>query len=330
MSAARRRRTSAGFFFLAWLAIAITIGDTAIAEPYPSKTITIVHGFGAGGGADILLRAVTPALAERLGQPVVIDYKVGAGGNIAFSYVARSAPDGYTLLMATPGLITNPFVYADAQYDPLRDFTPVGPIGSVPQVLIVNPALPARSVTELIALAKAKPGTLNFSSSGVGTSLHLTGELFRVAAGIDIVHVPYKGALQAEADIVSGQVQMMFNVLPSALPLIKSGQLRALAVTGAERAATLPDTPTMIEAGLPDFTALTWNGIVAPAGTPVPIVAHLNAALTETLAQPAVRERLAGMDQDAWSSTPAAFAAFLDAEQKKWAPVIRAAGIHAQ
>ncbi|HUA54394.1 MAG TPA: tripartite tricarboxylate transporter substrate binding protein [Candidatus Sulfotelmatobacter sp.] len=320
-----RRGTLAGLV----LACLVTAA-AALAQPYPTKPITIVHGFGAGGGADILLRAVTPAMSERLEQPVVIDYKVGAGGNIAFSYVARSEPDGYTLLMATPGLITNPFVYAAAQYDPLRDFTPVGPIGSVPQVLVVNPALPARSVAELIALAKAKPGTLNYSSSGVGTSLHLTGELFRVAAGIDIVHVPYKGALQAESDIVSGQVQMMFNVLPSALPMIKSGQLRALAVTSAERAATLPDTPTMIEAGLPDFTALTWNGIVAPAGTPAPIVARLNAALIDALKLPAVRERLAGMGQDAWSSTPEAFAAFLRDEQTKWAPVIKAAGIRAQ
>jgi tripartite-type tricarboxylate transporter receptor subunit TctC len=316
---------------LAWLAIAAPpVATPAVAQPYPAKPITIVHGFGAGGGADILLRTVTPTIAERLGQPVVIDYKVGAGGNIAFTHVARAAPDGYTLLMATPGLITNPFVYADAKYDPLRDFTPVGPIGSVPQVLVVNPAMTVRSVADLIALAKAKPGTLNYSSSGVGTSLHLTGELFRFAAAIDIVHVPYKGAMQAEADIVSGQVQMMFNVLPSALPLIKSGQLRPLAVTSATRAATLPDTPTMIEAGLPGFTALTWNGIVAPAGTPAPIVARLNAAITAALDTPDVRERLAGMGQDAWSSTPEQFAAFLRAEQTKWATVIKTAGIHAQ
>ena len=310
--------------------VALAAGVPALAQPYPAKPITIVHGFGAGGGADILLRAVTPAMSERLGQPIVIDYKVGAGGNIAFTHVARSAPDGYTLLMATPGLITNPYVYADAKYDPLRDFTPIGPIGSVPQVLIVNPALKAGSVAELIALAKAEPGKLNYSSSGVGTSLHLTGELFRFTAGIDIVHVPYKGAMQAEADIVSGQVQMMFNVLPSALPLIKSGQLRPLAVTSETRAATLPDTPTMIEAGVRGFTALTWNGIVGPAGIPAPIVARLNAAIAAALAQPEVRERLAAMGQDAWSSTPEQFTAFLHAEQTKWAGVIKTAGIHAQ
>jgi tripartite-type tricarboxylate transporter receptor subunit TctC len=310
----------------AWLLAAAPV----FAQAYPERPITIIHGFAAGGGADLLLRAVTPAVSAQLGQPIVIDYKVGAGGNIAIAYVARATADGYTLLLGTPGLVTNPFVFAEAKFDPLADFAPVGLIGSVPTVLVVNPAVAARSVAELVTLAKANPGKLNYASSGIGTSLHLTAELFKLATGIDVVHVPYKGGLQAEADVVSGQAEMMFNVLPSALPLIQSGQLRPLAVTGRARAATLPDTPTMIEAGLPGFVALTWNGILAPAATPKPIVDRLSAAFRQALSDPEVLHRLAGMGQDPLSSTPEAFGAFLREEQQKWGRVIKTAGIQPQ
>jgi tripartite-type tricarboxylate transporter receptor subunit TctC len=315
-----------GRVLLGWL-LAVSCAD---AQTYPDRPITIVHGFGAGGGADLFLRAIVPAVSDRLGQPIQIDYRVGAGGNIAFGYVAKAAPDGYTLLMGTPGLVTNPMIFAEARFDPLHDFTPIGLIGSVPTVLVVNPALPVRTVAELVALAKAQPGKLNFVSSGIGTSLHLTGELFKVAAGIELTHVPYRGGLQAEADVVSGQVEMMFNVLPSALPMINADKLRPLAVTGSARAATLPNTPTMIEAGLPGFVALTWNGILAPAGTPPAIVDRVNAALRQALADPDLRARLAGMGQDPVTDTPAEFRDFLRQEQEKWAPVIKTAGIKPQ
>jgi tripartite-type tricarboxylate transporter receptor subunit TctC len=302
----------------------------AVAQGYPEKPITIINGFGAGGGADLFIRAIIPEVAAELGQPILVDYRIGAGGNVAMAYVARAAPDGYTLMLATPGLVTNPMIFADFKIDALRDFAPVSLIGSTQNVLIVDPALPIRSVQDLIALAKARPGALNFASSGVGSSLHLAGEFFKLAAGIDIVHVPYKGGVQAQADLVSGQAQIMFNVLPSALPLIRGGQLRALAVTGTTRADTLPDTPTMIEAGVPGYVAITWNGILAPARTPRPIVDKLSEAFNQALRLPAVRERLAAMGQDLLGTTPEDFAAFLRDEQEKWARVIRAAAIQPQ
>jgi tripartite-type tricarboxylate transporter receptor subunit TctC len=315
-----------GQILLFWLVVTAAAG----AQGFPDRPVTIVHGFGAGGGADLLLRAIIPAVSDQLGQPLVVDYRVGAGGNIAISYVARAAPDGYTLLLGTPGFVWNPLIFAEARFDPLHDFAPVGLIGSVPTVLVVNPALPAHSVAELVALARARPGKLTFASSGVGSSLQLTGELFKLAAGIDLTHVPYKGSLQAEADIMSGQVDMMFNVLPSALPLIQGGQLRPLAVTASTRAATLPETPTMIEAGLPGFVALTWNGILAPAATPTPVIDRLSTAFRQALERADVIARLVAMGQDPMTSTPAAFGAFLRQEHDKWAHVIATSGIQAQ
>jgi tripartite-type tricarboxylate transporter receptor subunit TctC len=308
----------------------LLICSPAWAQTYPERPITIINGFGAGGGADLFIRAIVPEVAEALGKPVLVDYRVGASGSIAMTYVARATPDGYTLLLGTPGLVTNPLVFADAKIDVLRDFAPVSLIGSTQNVLIVDPALPVNSVKELIALAKAKPGRLNFASSGVGSSLHLAGEFFKLAAGVDIVHVPYKGGLPAQADVVSGQAQMMFNVLPSALPMIKAGQLKALAVTGKTRTETLPDTPTMIEAGLRGYVALTWNGILAPAHTPKPILDKLSAAFRRALGEPAVRQRLAAMGQDLLGDTPEEFTAFLQDEQAKWTRVIHAAGIQPQ
>ncbi|MEJ0070640.1 MAG: tripartite tricarboxylate transporter substrate binding protein [Pseudomonadota bacterium] len=286
------------------LVACLLISSMASAQTYPERPITIINGFGAGGGADLFIRSIVPEVSEALGQPVLVDYRVGAGGNIAMAYVARAALDGYVLLLGTPGLITNPLIFADVKFDSLRDFAPVSLIGSTQNVLIVDPALPINSVKDLIALAKAKPGQLNFSSSGVGSSLHLAGEFFKLAAGIDVVHVAYKGGVQAQADVVSGQAQMMFNVLPSALPLIKGGQLKALAVTGTTRSDTLPDTPTMIEAGLPGYVALTWNGVLAPANTPKPIVDKLSAAFRRALGNTDVRKRLTAMGQDGLGTTP--------------------------
>jgi tripartite-type tricarboxylate transporter receptor subunit TctC len=302
----------------------------AVPAAYPDKPVKVIHGFAAGGGADILLRTILPAFAENLGGQIVVDYRVGAGGNLAMEAVAKAAPDGYTLLMGTPGLATNPSLYEKLPFDPLKDLAPVSLIGSVPNVLIVTPSLPVNSVADLVALAKAEPGKLNFASSGTGTSLHLAAELFKLTVGIDIVHIPYKGGGQAQADVVGGQAQMMFNVLPSALPLVKAGKLKALATTGPVRAASLPEVPTMIEAGVAGYTATTWNGILVTGGTPRAIIDKLNDALVRAMKTPEMKAALAKIGQDPAWSTPEEFAAFLKEETEKWRKVIRASGLRAQ
>lgn len=301
-----------------------------LAQTYPDRPIKIYHGFAAGGGADLLLRTLLPQLSENLGQQVVIEYRPGAGGNIAMEAVARAAPDGYTLLMGTPGLAINPSLYANLPFDPLKDFAPVSLIGTVQNVLIVNPAVAAKDVRELIALAKAKPGKLNFASSGAGTSLHLAGELFKVSTGVDIVHIPYKGGAQAMTDVMSGQAEMMWNVLPSALPQIKAGTVKALAVTGKVRSDALPDVPTMREAGVTDYTAITWNGILAPANTSKAIIARLNDAIVKALQTPEMKGKYAAIGQDLAWSTPEEFAAFIAEESARWSKTVRTAGIKPQ
>jgi tripartite-type tricarboxylate transporter receptor subunit TctC len=312
---------------IAWLCLAAC---SSVANAYPERPIRIVLGFPAGGGADVVLRTVTPGLAEELGQPVIVDNRPGAGGNLGMDAVAKAAPDGYTLLMAAPGLATNASLYENLPFDPARDFTPVGMVSSVPNVLVVNPALPVHTVAQLIDYAKEHPGELNYASSGIGTSLHLAGALFERDAGVKLTHVPYRGGPAATNDLISGQVQMMFNVLPLAVPQIKAGKLRALAVTGPTRSPALPDVPTMMEAGLKGYTAITWNGIVAPAGTPAPIVNRLNAALQRVLDRPDVQKAFAGMGQDVVKDTPEEFDAMLKAETAKWRQVIEAAGIKAE
>jgi len=313
-------------------AIAVALWCVAFAAraAYPDHPIKVIHGFAAGGGADILLRTIIPAVSENLGQQIIVDYRAGAGGNLAMEAVAKAPPDGYTLLMGTPGLAINPTLYASLPFDPLKDFAPISLIGTVPNVLVVNPSLPVESVADLVALAKAKPGALNYASSGVGTSLHLAAELFKLDTGTNIVHVPYKGGSQAQTDVMGGQVQMMFNVLPSALPQIQAGKLRALAVTGKTRSESLPSVPTMIEAGVSGYSALTWNGLLAPAGTPPEIVARLNDAIVKAMRTPAMKELLAKIGQDPAWSTPQEFAAFLREETDKWSKVINATGIKAQ
>jgi tripartite-type tricarboxylate transporter receptor subunit TctC len=299
----------------------------ARAQSFPDRPIRIINGFAAGGGADLLVRAIQPKFAELLGQQVIVDYKTGAGGNLAMETVARAAPDGYTLLLGTPGLAINPSLYKSLSFDPLKDFAPIALIGVVQNVLVVNPSVPARNVQELIALLREKPGKLNFASSGYGTSLHLAGELFKLATGTDIVHVAYKGSGQAIIDVMAGQVDMMFNVLPSSLPYIRDGRLRALAVTGLERAASLPDVPTMVEAGVAGYQATTWNGILAPANTPRAIVRRLNEALVEAVRSKEVKEAYEKIGQEALTSTPEEFSAFLATETSKWAGVVDKAAI---
>lgn len=313
---------------LAAAALAI-IGSTASAA-YPDKPLRVIHGFAPGGGADIFLRTIVPKFSENLGQPVVIEYRPGAAANLAMDVVAKAAPDGYTLLMGTPGLATNPFLYESLPFDPLRDLAPISLIGSVQNALIVPPGLPAQSVKALIALAKAQPGKLNYASPGVGTSLHLAAELFKQLAGVNVQHVAYKGGAQAQTDVMGGQVQMMFNVLPSALPQIKAGKLKVLAVTGKTRSEALRDVPTMAEAGVPGYSATTWNGILTTAGTPRENIAKLNDALVRAMKAPEMKRALAKIGQDPLWSTPEEFAAFLREEAEKWGKVIRATGIKAQ
>jgi tripartite-type tricarboxylate transporter receptor subunit TctC len=297
---------------------------------YPDHPIKVVNGFAAGGGSDILLRTIIPAISENLGQQIIVEYRTGAGGNLAMEAVAKAAPDGYTLLMGTPGLATNPSLYANLPFDPQKAFAPISLVGTVPNVLVVNPELPAKSVSELVALAKRTPGKLNYASPGVGTSLHLAGELFKLDTGTDIVHVAYKGGSQAQTDVMGGQVQMMFNVLPSALPQIQAGKLRALAVTSTTRAASLPDVPTMVEAGVPGYSAITWNGLLAPAGTPPEVIARLNDAIVKAMRSPDMKALLTKIGQDPAWSTPEEFASFLRDETAKWTKVIKATGIQPQ
>lgn len=312
-------------FILATLGLA----NAAFAQTYPDRPVHIVHGFAAGGGADLLLRAIQPKAVELLGQQIVIEYKTGAGGSLAMEAVARARPDGYTLLLGTPGLAINPALYKNLSFDPLKDFAPIALVGDTQNVLIVPPSLAAKTVAELIALLRARPGKLNFASSGYGTSLHLAGELFKLTTKTDVVHVPYKGSNQAAVDVMAGQPEMMFNVLPSSLPFIQDGRLRALAVTGPRRSKALPDVPTMIEAGVAGYTATTWNGILAPAGTPRAIVERLNDIFVRAVQSPEVREAFAKIGQEAFTSTPDEFASFLRSETEKWSGVIEAAQIKA-
>ncbi len=266
----------------------------AQAPAYPTKPIRLVVPFPPGGATDILAREVAKHLTEAWGQSVVVDNRPGAGGNIGSELVAKAAPDGYTLEMGTVGThAINASLYSKMPYDHVKDFVPVILVAGVPNVLEVNPSVPVNSVQELIAYAKANPGKLNFASSGAGTSIHLSGELFKVMAGVQMTHVPYKGSAPALQDLLGGQVQLMFDNLPPSLPQIKAGKLRALAVTSTTRAPALPDVPTVAEAGLPGFEASSWFGVLAPAGTPPAIVAKLNAEIAKWLTSPEAKEKLA-------------------------------------
>ncbi|MGE0314327.1 MAG: Bug family tripartite tricarboxylate transporter substrate binding protein [Lautropia sp.] len=303
--------------------------STAAASAYPTKPIKVVLGFAPGGGSDILLRSILPGIEQALGGQVVVDYKPGAGGNIAMEAVAKAEPDGYTLLMGTPGLATNPCLYANLSFDPLRDFAPISQVGSVQSVLLVHPSLPVDSVSGLIRYAREKKGGLNYASPGAGTSLHLAAELFKSITGIEMVHVPYKGGGQAMNDLIGGQVQVMFNVLPSAAPQIVAGKVKPLAVTSTTRAARFPEVPTMVEAGVASYSAVTWNGIVAPKGTPGPIIEQLNRAIRASLDSPQTRERLEKIGQDPAPSTPDEFGALIKSENAKWCKVIDSIGLKA-
>lgn len=297
------------------------------AGSYPNKSIKIVVPFPPGGATDILARAIGFELQKAWGQTVVIENKPGAGGNTGADLVAKSPADGYTLIMATVGThAINMSLYAKMPYDAVKDFEPVVLVAGVPNLLVVHPSVNAKTVRELTALAKSQPGKLNVASSGNGTSIHLSAELYKQMAGVDILHVPYKGSAPAVADLLGGQVQMMFDNMPVSLPHVKAGKLRALAVTSMTRSAALPDVPTMDEEGLKGFDATSWFGLLAPAGTPKDIVAKLNAASVKALASAEMRERLAAQGAEPMGNTPDQFAAFIKAEIDKWAKVVKASG----
>ena len=326
-----RRSLPAGLWRLAVGALlafsALAAAPMAGAQAYPAKPIRIVVPFPPGGATDILARAVAQKLTDAWGQAVVVDNRPGAGGNIGSEIVAKAAPDGYTLEMGTVGThAINASLYAKMPYDHVKDFAPVILVAGVPNVLVVNPSLPVSSVQDLIAYAKANPGKLNFASSGNGTSIHLAGELFKVMAGVQMTHIPYKGSAPALQDLIGGQVQLMFDNLPPSLPHIKAGKLRALAVTSATRSSALPDTPTIAESGLPGFEASSWFGVLAPAGTPPAIIARLNAEIGAWLASAEAKEKMLALGANIGGGSPEDFARHIAAETAKWQKVVKASG----
>ncbi len=297
------------------------------AASYPSRPITIVVGFPPGGATDIVARMVAAKLSQSLGQPVIVDNKPGASSNIATENVVRSRPDGYTLLVETIANATNMSVYKNLKYDTARDLSPIIQFMSSPSVLVVNSSLPAKDVKSLISLAKSQPGKLSYASSGVGGSPHLAGEMLKLRAGVDILHVPYKGATPALTDVMSGTVSMGFMTSLGALPFMQSGQLRPLAVAYPSRLPELPDVPTMAEAGLPDFEVNSWNGLAAPAGTPQPIIDKLNREVDKILAMPDVRKQLQTLGAQAVGGSSKQFSDYVQAETRKWREVVQTAGI---
>ncbi|WP_232628364.1 Bug family tripartite tricarboxylate transporter substrate binding protein [Methylobacterium sp. Leaf118] len=312
--------------------VAAALPNAGLAQQpaYPTRPITLVVPFAAGGSTDVVGRLVAQKMSEILGQQVVVENVVGAGGNVGAARVAKAEPDGYTILMGTVAThALNPLILKRKPYDPVTDFAPVALLAVVPNVLVVNPKLPAKDVKELIGLLKADPGKYNYASSGVGTPLHLSGELFKSMAGVQMQHIPYRGSGPALNDVVAGQVSIQFDNLPSASEFIKAGSLRALAVTTKERAASFPDVPTIAEAGLPGYETYTWNALFAPPKTPRPVIDVLNAAATKALADPGLAERMKAFSAKVSPSTPEALGEHVKAEIAKWTPVVKEAGIQA-
>lgn len=312
-----------------FLVLALTLACAGVsAQSYPSRPIRVVVPYPPGGPLDIMARAIGQKLTEAWSQPVVVDNRAGAGGNIGAELVAKSPADGYTLLMgAVATHAINPTLYGKLAYDPVKDFEPVALVAQVPNILVVNPSVPARSVKELIEVARARPGYLNFGSGSTGSTGHLAGELFNAMAGVQMVHIPYKGGAPAMADLLAGQVQLMFDNLANALPNVKAGRLRALAVTTLARSPAMPDLPTIAESGLPGFDLTTWFGLMVPAGTPPEIVIKLNAGIVRALNAKDMRERLEKMGAEPPAdNTPEHFAAFIRAEAAKYAKVVKESG----
>ncbi len=299
-----------------------------IADEYPTRPIRMIVPFPPGGGNDLLARSISQPLSQAIGQSVVVDNRGGAGGQIGATLAAAAAPDGYTIFLGSIGNLTFlPVLQSKLQYEPVRDFAPVTLLATSPFILVMNPTVPAKSVKELIALAKAQPGKLNYGSAGPGSSLHMTGELFKLESGADITHVPYKGTAPALIDLLSGQVQMLFSTMPSVVPHVKTGKLRALGVSSTKRAGVVPDVPTIAEAGVPGFEVLNWQGIVVPKKTPDAIVQKLNRALLEALKSPETIKALANQGLDAAGGTPEQFGALIKSEIEKYRKVAKAANL---
>jgi tripartite-type tricarboxylate transporter receptor subunit TctC len=302
----------------------------ASAQTYPDRPITLVVPYPAGGGNDVLARLVAERMSKALSGTIVVENRGGAGGTIATRQVAKSPPDGYTMLIATSSLAINPSLYPNIGYDPIKDFAPIGLLASGANVALVHPSVPAKSIAELIDLAKKNPGKLNFASTGSGSSVHLAAELFAAMAGIKINHVPYRGSGPALNDLLGGHVTMMFATVPSSAGIVNSGKVRALAVSSTKRIAVFPNLPTIAEAGLPGYAAELHYGLVAPAGTPRPVIDKLNAALRSALDDQALRDRLAREGAVPLPSTPEEYAADIAAEERMWGKIVRDAGVKAE
>jgi tripartite-type tricarboxylate transporter receptor subunit TctC len=313
------------FIAVAALAAAFT---SAQAQNYPTRPITLVIPFAPGGSTTIVGRGVAEKMGELLGEKIIVDNRPGAGGTVGTRAVAKSEPDGYTLVLGYTGtLAIGPSLYKNVGYDPRKDFAPIGMIGNAPNSLVVNPSFPAKTVAELITYAKANPGTINFGSAGAGTASHITGEYFARAAGITLVHIPYKGTGPALTDLLGGHIPMAFAPIPASHTNVAAGKLRALAVTSTTRSGLLPDVPTVAESGLPGFDASLYYGLAAPAGTPRPIIDKLNKALRDALASDEVKRQLGNDGTDITPGSPEDYAALIDKDEKKWAQLVKASGV---
>jgi tripartite-type tricarboxylate transporter receptor subunit TctC len=324
----RCRRPAALYACLLWIAVSAAFGTAALAQNYPARPIRFIAPNLPGGPTDILARLIGQKLAESLGQPVVIENRAGAGGNIGTEVAAKAPADGYTLVTGNNATFgANVSLYKRQGFDPIKDFAPVVLVASQPNVLVVHPSLPATSVRQLIALAKARPGQLNYSGSGMGAAAHLAAELFKSMTGTELVHISYKSAAPALTDLIAGQTQLMFASSLSVMPYVKANRVRALAVTTAKRARIMPELPTVAEAGVPGFEATTWHGVLVPAGTSTAIIDRLNAEINRMLQLPDVRERLTALGAEIIGGTPMEFADHIQREIPKWAKVIKDAGV---
>jgi tripartite-type tricarboxylate transporter receptor subunit TctC len=308
-------------------AIALLVPLLAFGQSYPSKPIRLICPFPPGGAVDIASRATAAELTKILGQPVAVDNKPGAGGNLGGAEAARSAPDGYTLFMSTSGIqAINPALYAKMPFDPNKDLAPVAPLVSLSNVLVVHPSVPAKSVKDVIALAKKEPGKWTYASSGNGTSIHMSGAMFTQMTGTDLLHIPYKGSAPAVTDLLAGQTNMMFDNIPSSLPHIKAGKLRALATTGARRDPALPDVPTVAESGVPGYESGVWFGLMVPAATPREVISRLNAASVQAAKAPDFIKRMTDLGYNIIPGTPEDMAKMLQVEVARWTPIVKASG----
>ncbi len=316
------------------LATAVLIGFAAAsadAQDYPDRPVKIIVPTPPGGPVDVIARLTANSLQNSLGKGFVVENRAGAGNTIGSKDAAEAAPDGYTLLYSSAsGLVIAPLLHPDAGYDPLKSYDPVALVGESSNILVVNPSVPANTVQELVAYAKANPGKINFSSGGIGVLPHLIGEMFKARAGIDIVHVPYKGGGPSINDVVAGNVQMTFEGTSVLLPLIQAGRLRALAVTTPKRIPQLPDVPTMVESGFPNFVSTSWTGLLAPAHTPRPVIAKLNAAINEGLKTPELKTALERLSNEPTGGSPADFTAVIKADLDKWSPIVNSLGLNKQ